>query len=117
MYRDQTSTLAKLLHFSITNLHELAHMWFVNLVPINWWNNPWLNESYATFVYFLAMGFFQESLISITMLGKFLKKKFWGDSTDKISLKHSFCCEITNTDEADLLFDGISYGKRSAFLK
>ena len=38
-----------------TVVHELAHMWFGNLVTMNWWNNLWLKESYATFTSFYCM--------------------------------------------------------------
>ena len=118
LFKGQTATLAKQLRFSITNLHELAHMWFGDLVTMKWWNDLWLNESFATFMSFLAM----ESSPRIaqfhdTCWVTFLQYKYWGVNTDQLSSTHPICCQIANTSEAEEIFDGISYGKGSAFLK
>jgi len=118
LYRGENPTTAKLLRFSITNLHELAHMWFGNLVTMTWWNDLWLNESFATFMSFLAMAKSDRiKQYHPTLWNTFLQYKFWGISTDMLSSTHPICCEIDATDQAEALFDGISYGKGSAFLK
>ena len=117
LYRGQVPSLAKRLRFSITNLHELAHMWFGNLVTMKWWDDLWLNESFATYMSFLAMSEIKEISYFDTVWATFLRYKFWGISTDQMSSTHPICCEINNTDEAESLFDGISYGKGSAWLK
>jgi aminopeptidase N len=117
LFKGQTPSLAKRLRFSITNLHELAHMWFGNLVTMKWWNDLWLNESFATYMSFLAMTENKELHYFDTAWATFLQYKFWGVNADQMTSTHPVCCMITSTDEAESLFDGISYGKGSAFLK
>ena len=117
LYRGENPSLAKRLRFSITNLHELAHMWFGNLVTMKWWDDLWLNESFATYMSFRSMASAPELQYFDTVWCTFLQYKFWGISTDQLSSTHPICTEINSTDEAESLFDGISYGKGSSFLK
>ena len=118
LYRGQTPSLAKRLRFSITNLHELAHMWFGNLVTMKWWDDLWLNEAFATYMSFQSMADIPITKeMYPTPWASFLRYKFWGVSTDQMSSTHPICADIKSTDEAVSLFDGISYGKGSSFLK
>lgn len=55
LYRGEQITLNKRLVMMTTVLHELAHMWFGDLVTMKWFNDLWLNESFATYMSFLAL--------------------------------------------------------------
>jgi len=55
IFSSETATLAKRLRFYISNLHELAHMWFGTLVSISWWDDVGMNEAMSTYVAFLAL--------------------------------------------------------------
>lgn len=119
LYRNEARTLAKRLRFAITNLHELAHMWFGNLVTMKWWDDLWLNESFATFMSFLAMSSCSEiDYFHPTCWVTYNQYSFWGVSSDNLSSTHPIRNDnIASTKEAESMFDGISYGKGSAFLK
>ena len=117
LFRGEVPSLAKRLRFSNTNLHELAHMWFGNLVTMKWWNDLWLNESFATFMAYLCQDTAPELTYFKTSWVTFLQYKFWGINEDILSKTHPITCEINDTGEAENLFDGISYGKGASFLK
>jgi aminopeptidase N len=117
LFKGQTPSLAKRLQFSNTNLHELAHMWFGNLVTMEWWNDLWLNESFATYMAFLIEATAEELSYFDTVWVSYLRYSFWGVQTDSLSSTHPITCEIASTDQAVSIFDGISYGKGSAWLK
>ena len=98
-------------------MHELAHMWFGNMVTMKWWDDVWLNESFATYLSFKAL----DESPKLGYLGNpwvtFLQYPFWGVSSDSLSSTHAIMQEVHRTDLADALFDGICYGKGSAWLK
>lgn len=117
LYRGVQKTLAKRLRFACTILHELAHMWFGNLVTMKWWNDIWLNESFANFMGFLTISRSPELQHFFSVWLTFQRYKSWGIESDQLSTTHPICCEVNDTEQANSLFDGISYGKGSSFLR
>lgn len=95
-------------------LHEMAHVWFGNLVTMNWWDDLWLNESFATFISHLA----QSVCLEDTMVwDTFLRMKNVAYHSDKLITTHPVSLTVENTSKAESIFDAISYGKGAALLK
>ncbi len=103
--------------FAETILHELSHMWFGDLVTMNWWNDLWLNESFATFISNLckatAPGL--EKYRSAWTL--FHKYKGWAYREDQEPTTHPITANVENTEDAENIFDGITYMKGASTLK
>lgn len=100
--------------------HEIAHMWFGDLVTMKWWNDLWLNESFADFSSFLATSHLEEKLKSTQVEKGWCMahyEKIRGYEEDKRCTTHPIACQIKNTGEADSIFDGITYQKGNSTMK
>lgn len=98
-----------------TLLHEQAHMWFGNLVTMKWWDDLWLNESFATFVSNLALS--EHPDFKSYSWPEFYNMKLWAYSEDLMPTTHAIYTEVVSTNSAFTQFDGITYGKGAAWLK
>lgn len=96
-------------------LHEVAHMWFGNLVTMDWWNGLWLNESFATFMAHLALA--EATEYKEAWKAFFSGTKQWAYWEDEMVTTHPIETPVKNTDEAFTNFDGVTYGKGASALK
>jgi len=104
----------------VTVVHELSHMWFGNLVTMKWWNDIWLNESFADFISFLCLHNIAPHLKSFKPAyawHQFFNRKGWGYTEDQLRTTHPIAGSLENTDQAMTIFDGITYSKGAACLK
>ncbi len=95
-------------------LHELAHMWFGDLVTMRWWNDLWLNESFATYMSYLAL---HEATRFRDGWKEFLHWKRSAYRQDQLVTTHPISCVVPDTDATQLNFDQITYGKGAAVIK
>ena len=96
-------------------LHEMAHMWFGNLVTMRWWNDLWLNESFATYMSYLAMEGATRFQSGWQDFNNGIKN--WAYRQDQLVTTHPIAGTVRDTDETFLNFDGITYGKGASVLK
>jgi len=98
-----------------TILHELAHMWFGDLVTMRWWNDLWLNESFAEWASHWCN---TEATRFVDAWGNFLStRKAWGYRQDQLSSTHPVYCEIPDVEAVEVNFDGITYAKGASVIK
>ena len=98
-----------------TILHELAHMWFGDLVTMRWWNDLWLNESFAEWASHWCNTHATRFTDAWTT---FLSvRKNWGYRQDQLSSTHPVYCEMPDLEAVEVNFDGITYAKGASVLK
>jgi len=112
------ATPTQILRRAETITHELAHMWFGNLVTMKWWDDLWLNESFATYVSNLAMSKFSDKIGPADVWQEFsASNKEWAYREDDSVTTHPIVGKAEDTNEALANFDGITYGKGASVLK
>ncbi len=99
----------------VTVLHELAHMWFGDYVTMKWWNDLWLNESFAEFTSTLATA---EATEWHDAWATFCSgEKSWALNQDQLSTTHPIVAPINDLNDTYVNFDGITYAKGASVLK
>ncbi|MFE9108400.1 aminopeptidase N [Streptomyces collinus] len=96
-------------------LHEMAHMWFGDLVTMEWWDDLWLKESFADFMgEFALVGATRFVNGWITFANR---RKAWAYRADQLPSTHPITADIRDLQDAKLNFDGITYAKGASVLK
>ncbi|MFT3714849.1 MAG: aminopeptidase N [Gordonia sp. (in: high G+C Gram-positive bacteria)] len=98
-----------------TVLHEMAHMWFGDLVTMRWWDDLWLNESFATFASVLAQVEATEYTNAWTTFANV--EKSWAYRQDQLPSTHPVAADIPDIAAVEVNFDGITYAKGASVLK
>ncbi|WP_407358268.1 aminopeptidase N [Microbacterium sp. LTA6] len=99
----------------VTILHELAHMWFGDLVTMKWWNGLWLNESFAEWASTIATAEATEWTEAWTTFNAM--EKTWAYRQDQLPSTHPIVAEINDLEDVQVNFDGITYAKGGSVLK
>ncbi|GAA1965521.1 aminopeptidase N [Microbacterium deminutum] len=99
----------------VTVLHELAHMWFGDLVTMKWWNDLWLNESFAEWASTIATAEATEWTEAWTTFAAM--EKTWAYRQDQLPSTHPVVAEINDLEDVQVNFDGITYAKGGSVLK
>lgn len=115
LYKPGVSSETNRQRIAYVVAHELAHMWFGNLVSCKWWNDIWLNEGFASFVEYLATDHAEPDW---DFLGQFLlndlQRAFRADSVTK---SHPIRVDVEHPDNITTLFDTITYSKGSSIIR
>jgi aminopeptidase 2 len=115
LFDEETTTLSSKQTIAGTVTHELSHQWFGNLVTMEWWNDLWLNEGFATWVGNYAV----DKL--------FPEWKYWdtfvvddvlnGLNLDCLRSSHPIEADVEDPSEIDQIFDDISYSKGASIIR
>ena len=103
-----------------TITHEASHHWFGDLVTMKWWNDLWLNESFAVYISYYCLTQIESKLKTTKFCDvwlRFFQRKCTGYNADEKKTTHAIAGEVLNTEQAETIFDGITYSKGASTLK
>ncbi|MDE0545207.1 aminopeptidase N [Microbacterium sp. C7(2022)] len=109
------STQAQQAARANTILHEMAHMWFGDLVTMRWWDDLWLKESFADYMgshASVAATKYTDAWVAFAN-----RRKAWAYAQDQLPTTHPIVADIADLEAAKLNFDGITYAKGASVLK
>ena len=98
-----------------TILHEMAHMWFGNLVTMKWWDDLWLNESFAEWSAYLAL--VEATKFTNSWTGFNSERKNWAYRQDQLTSTHPIATDMVDIETVKANFDGITYAKGASVLQ
>jgi len=112
---DENSPLSHKRRVATTVAHELAHLWFGDLVTMKWWDDLWLNESFATFMSYKAVASkYPEWRVQDNF---FLNEQAIAFNKDALASTHPIEAKVKEPEEVEQLFDEISYSKGASVLR
>ncbi len=115
LYIDESSSLPVKKRVAEVIAHELWHQWSGNLVTMEWWDDLWLNEAFATFIAFKAVNHFHPDWhIWDDFIESDTKRAF---AMDMLSSTHPIAVPVHTPNEVEEIFDAISYGKGASVLR
>ncbi|XP_077505245.1 uncharacterized protein LOC144115007 [Amblyomma americanum] len=114
LYDPETSSTFDLITICRIIAHEIAHMWFGNLVTMEWWDDLWLNEGFASYIQYKGMSYVYpewepDALFTMILAGVL--------EADSVTSSHPIIQHVSNPSEISSLFDVISYAKGSSVLR
>ncbi len=113
LFRSRESDSAHAVR-AIVLLHEMAHMWFGDLVTMRWWDDLWLNESFADWAAYWSAA---EATRFTDAWVEFANDKGYAYRADQLSSTHPIAADVVDLDTAESVFDGITYGKGASVLR
>ncbi|MBD0854549.1 aminopeptidase N [Corynebacterium striatum] len=118
--RDEYIFSSKATHYKYerradTILHELAHMWFGDLVTMEWWDDLWLNESFATWSAAISQA--EETQYDTAWVTFANVEKSWAYQQDQLPTTHPISTDASDIETVEQNFDGITYAKGASVLK
>lgn len=115
LFHPKTTSTAVKKRIAMIIAHEIWHMWSGDLVTMKWWNDLWLNESFATFMAYKAVDhFFPDWKMWEDFIGDETDRAF---SDDSIKSTHPIEVDVRDPQQIEELFDAISYSKGGSILR
>lgn len=118
LFDEKSTPLLSKKNIAETVCHELAHMWFGNLVTMRWWSDLWLNEGFATWAATLAVHHALQDILPWDAWTSFINDEIEsGMGMDCRKSTHKIGKEVEDPIEINQIFDAISYSKGSSVIK